>query len=67
MMEVVPRVGLDIIKLNELKKKMGAIAFTVDANMPQTNKNRRIKSLVGIAERLITEMIVVKYEEVQNG
>jgi hypothetical protein len=65
--KVAAKIGLDVIKLNELKERLKAIASAVDADMPQINKNRRIKSLVGIAERLTAEMIVVGYEEVQNG
>lgn len=66
-MKVVAEIGLDIVKVEEIKEKLKAIAATVDAGTPQINKNRRIKSLVGMAERLIAEMITVGYKEVENG
>lgn len=59
-------------KMDELRKRLDMIVSTVDASTPQVNKNRRIKSLVSITQRLIDEMGtaeigVAKCREVENG
>jgi hypothetical protein len=66
-MKVIARISLDIIKYTTLQKKLKAIASTVDGSAPQINKDRRIKAILGMAEKLIEKMIVVEYEEVSNG
>jgi hypothetical protein len=67
-MTAIARISLDTVKLDALKQKLAAIATTVDDSAPQINKNRRIKSLLELAERDIAEMVAVKYEEeVPNG
>jgi hypothetical protein len=66
-MKIVTRIGLDPIKLEGLKQKLAAIASTIDATAPQINKDRRIKSLLKMAEKEIAEMIVICTEEVPNG
>jgi hypothetical protein len=66
-MKIVTRIGLDLIKLEELKQKFAAIASTIDGSAPQINKDRRIKNLLKMAEKDIAEMIVTHTEEIPNG
>jgi hypothetical protein len=61
-------------KVEEIRKRLNAIASTVDAGMAQINKNRRIKNLVYIVQRIIDEMVttntvevVGNFKEVPNG
>jgi hypothetical protein len=66
-MKVVAKISIDIVKLDALKQKLAAIASTVDGPAPQINKNRRIKSIVNMAEKAVEGMITVEYKEVSNG
>jgi ppGpp synthetase/RelA/SpoT-type nucleotidyltranferase len=66
-MKVVARISVDVIKLTTLREKLKAIASTIDGSAPQESKDRRIKSILSMAEKLVEEMIVVEYEEVSNG
>jgi hypothetical protein len=70
-MRVVVEISLDGEKVVDLRERLNAIVSTVDAGTPQENKNRRIKNLVSIAQRLIDEMvdngIATKFKEFANG
>jgi hypothetical protein len=59
--------SVDRVKMDAVKQKLRMIASTVDAEMPQVNKNRRIKNIVQMAERDIAEIISVTCREVSNG
>ena len=57
-------IRLNSEKVEEIKKRLNAIASTVDTDMAQVNKNRRIKSLVSIVQGIIDEMVTTNTVEV---
>jgi hypothetical protein len=63
-MRLIIEISLNSEKVEEIRKRLNAIASTVDAGMAQVNKNRRIKSLVSIVQGIIDEMVTTNTVEV---